>query len=97
MADIRHRVGISTPQARVHDALTTLDGLSGWWSRDVSGKPEPGGILEFRFGSPDRGFDMEVVRTADHQVAWRCVKGPEECGFVGEFGSHFSMTLGASC
>ena len=33
MVDILHRIGVegSTPE-QVYDALTTLDGLSGWWA-----------------------------------------------------------------
>ena len=35
MADIRHRVGIGAPQDRIYQALTTPEGLSGWWTREV--------------------------------------------------------------
>jgi hypothetical protein len=37
MFDIRHRVGITAPAGRVYHALATTDGLSGWWTRDVTG------------------------------------------------------------
>ena len=78
MVDILHRVGIenATP-AEVYGALTTIEGLAGWWTDDTKGTPEPGGVVEFRF--PPGGFDMEVVeqRPSEH-VAWKVVDGPEE-------------------
>jgi hypothetical protein len=40
MADILHRVGVKGPAPeKVYDALTTLDGLSGWWIEKTSGNP----------------------------------------------------------
>jgi hypothetical protein len=38
MVDILHRVGVKTPTPQpVYDALTTVDGLAGWWTDDTSG------------------------------------------------------------
>jgi uncharacterized protein YndB with AHSA1/START domain len=78
MADILHRVGVEGPSPdRVYEALTTVDGLAGWWTDGTSGSPEVGGVLEFRF--PAGGFDMEVVeQEAGERVTWRVVDGPEE-------------------
>ena len=42
---------------RVYEALTTPEGLRGWWTEDVAGSSEPGGVLEFRF-PPVGGSDM---------------------------------------
>lgn len=79
MVDIRHRVGIGTDStAPVYEALTTLDGLSGWWTTDTTGEPELGGKIHFQFG--ERGFfDMEVVELEPgRRVRWRVVDGPAE-------------------
>jgi uncharacterized protein YndB with AHSA1/START domain len=78
MADIRHRVGIHAPQARVHDALTTIDGLAGWWTRTVEGDPGLGGKLAFSFGGPDASAVMDVIESTPSHVMWRCVEGPAE-------------------
>ena len=79
MADIRHRVGIAAPQARVYEKLTTKEGLSGWWAGDVAGDPNLGGTLRFFFGQPAPRVVMEVVDlTPTHQVGWHCVQGPDE-------------------
>lgn len=79
MADIRHHVGITAPQRTVYDALATIDGLAGWWTRDVRGEAGVGGKLEFYFGGEEPSAVMEVAELdPDHRVAWRCLQGPSE-------------------
>jgi uncharacterized protein YndB with AHSA1/START domain len=79
MPSIRHRVGIAAPQTHVYDALATQAGLSAWWTRDVDGNPDRGGMLRFFFGGPEPAAVMEVIDLAPPQhVAWQCVQGPDE-------------------
>ena len=76
MVDILHRIGVknSSPD-KVYDALTTLDGLSGWWASDTKGSVEVGGVLEFRF--QPGGFDMQVVELEPaERVVWRGSRRP---------------------
>jgi uncharacterized protein YndB with AHSA1/START domain len=79
MPDILHRIGVRGADAsQVYAALTTVDGLAGWWTDDTTGNPGPGGKVEFRF-PPVGGFDMEVLdATPPAHVAWRVVDGPPE-------------------
>ena len=61
MVDILHRIGVEgvTPD-KVYDALTTVEGLAGWWTDDTKGTgDEVGGVVAFRF--LPGGFDMEVT------------------------------------
>jgi len=78
MVDILHRVGIeSTAPDEVYAALTTIDGLSGWWTEDTEGDTSVGGILRFRFDVG--GFDMKVLELVpDKRVLWEVTDGPEE-------------------
>jgi len=78
MVNILHRIGIETVSPDdVFAALTTLDGLAGWWARDTTGDPEPGGVIAFRFGPG--GFDMKVVeQVPGKHVLWEVVDGPDE-------------------
>ena len=78
MVDILHRVGVEATPERVFEALTTTDGLAGWWTTDTHGDGDVGGVLQFRFGEKG-GFDMNV-RELDHgkHVLWEVVDGPEE-------------------
>lgn len=79
MASIRHRVGIRAPQERVYEALTTKDGLAGWWTRTIEGDPNVGGALSFYFGGDEPGAVMEVAElTPASHIAWNCVQGAEE-------------------
>jgi len=78
MVDILHKVGVenATPE-QVYDALTTLEGLAGWWTEDTSGSTDVGGVIEFRF--PPGGFDMAVRELEPgRRVVWEVVAGPEE-------------------
>ena len=73
MVDILHRVGITATPAKVYDALTTVEGLSAWWTTDTSGGTD--GTLVFRFGDVG-GFDMKVLDLQpDRQVLWEVIDG----------------------
>jgi uncharacterized protein YndB with AHSA1/START domain len=76
MVDILHRVGITTTPDAVYEALTTVEGLAGWWTSDTSGDPD--GTLDFRFGDAG-GFDMKVLELEPgKRVLWEVADGPAE-------------------
>ena len=82
MADILHRIGVLTETPdKVYDALTTIDGLAGWWTAETKSKNSGGAVgdlIEFRF-PPVGGFDMEVLEAVPaKRVTWRVADGPEE-------------------
>lgn len=79
MPDILHRVGIKSSLDDVYKGLTTLEGLSSWWTDDTTGEGNKvGGMLRFRFG--DRGFfDMKVLELQPSKhVLWQVIDGHEE-------------------
>ena len=80
MPDIRHRVVISAPPAKVYDAVATKEGISEWWTRDgVKGDSAEGAKLEFYFGQPDPAAVMEVTALEPGKaVSWHCVEGESE-------------------
>ena len=88
MVDILHRVGVkSSSLNEVYSALTTIEGLSGWWATDTDGKTDVGGVLEFRFAPG--GFDMKILELVPaERVLWEVVDGPEEW-----IGTHVSFDL----
>jgi uncharacterized protein YndB with AHSA1/START domain len=79
MPDIIHRVGIrSSSTNRAYEALTTHEGLKGWWTGETSGKTEIGGVIHFAFG-PHGFFDMQVLELdSQARVLWQVVDGPPE-------------------
>jgi len=79
MPDILHRVGIkSSSPDNVYKALTTTEGLAGWWTTDTKGESNKvGGTVKFRFGA--NGFDMKVVELHPATgLLWEVIDGPEE-------------------
>ena len=78
MPDILHKVGIkSASSSDVYEALTTIEGLSAWWTTTTQGDNNIGGVLQFRFGNG--GFDMKVQEVDPaRRVLWQVVDGPEE-------------------
>lgn len=83
MTDIIHRVGIKAPPSKVYAALSTLEGIAGWWTTATTGVCKPGETISFEFLTTDgeRIGAMAMQVTAldpDKQVHWRCTAGPDE-------------------
>jgi uncharacterized protein YndB with AHSA1/START domain len=79
MPDILHRVGLKSSSPNdAYKALSTIEGLSGWWTNDTQGESKVGGVIRFRFGNTG-GFDMKVLELDPaRRVLWQVVDGPEE-------------------
>jgi uncharacterized protein YndB with AHSA1/START domain len=82
MADIIHRVGIRAPVAKVYAALSTVEGVAGWWTKDTSESSKPEGSIEVRFYSNGKeigNMNYELVALEPNKnVHWRFIAGPEE-------------------
>ena len=84
MVDIIHRIGIKASPAEVYDALATVRGVGGWWTKETSGESKVGGVVTVVFrdhgAESEKGrMDMEVVQLAPgKEVAWRFKSGPPE-------------------
>ncbi|RYY99263.1 MAG: SRPBCC domain-containing protein [Comamonadaceae bacterium] len=93
MVDIVHRIGIQAPAATVYQALATIEGLAGWWTRDTSGGARVGDSIAFTFRNPAGAeigrFDMDVLALrAGELVQWQVRSGPAEW-----VGTQLSFTL----
>ncbi len=87
--DILHQVGVrGAAPDKVYDALTTIDGLAGWWASDTAGSADLDGVIDFHFGPGD--ISMKVVGLVPNErVVWEVVGGPEEwIGSTVEFDVH---------
>ena len=89
MVDIIHRIGIKAPPMKVYAALSTVDGVAGWWTRETTGESKVGGVITVRF--LDHGVDrpvplaekgrmeLEVIELDPaKKVRWRVKAGPQE-------------------
>jgi uncharacterized protein YndB with AHSA1/START domain len=59
----------NAPPEKVYEALTTKEGLRGWWTQECL---VDGGHLDFRFGKSHVVMDVEEA-TPGRKVVWRCV------------------------
>lgn len=75
---IHHRLLIEAPVETVYGALTTEEGLAGWWTPETTSKPEAGSISRFAFG-PDYFKEMKIEELKPYnKVKWLCLKAYEE-------------------
>lgn len=76
MAKVRHRVGIKESIGKVFQALTTNDGLSGWWASSADIEASIGGRADLTFdGLAVLSFEYEDIQ-ANVKVAMKCISGP---------------------
>lgn len=83
MVDIIHKIGINVPLSEVYAAVSSVEGIAGWWTRETSGDAKLGGNVSVRFRSPhgeEKGrMSFELVElVANERVVWRFRSGPEE-------------------
>lgn len=83
MVDINHRIGIKSPIENVYKALTSIEGLSGWWTKEATGDANQGGKIEFVFKSPEGELKGKMVMEVtahefNKKIQWRCLEGPAE-------------------
>jgi hypothetical protein len=73
-ASYQAELSVSAEPERVLRALTTLEGLSGWWS-PVTGTTETGGELQFVHKNPEP-LVVEVVQADESGVRWHVLDYP---------------------
>lgn len=70
---IKHLFHIAASKEKVFEAISTIKGLSNWWTTQTTGNSDKGGIIQFRFGDMG-GPDMKVTAIKSNEsVAWECV------------------------
>jgi uncharacterized protein YndB with AHSA1/START domain len=69
------RVTMHAPPPLVFAALTSLEGLAGWWASLATGSASSGGRFELGFTGLEESITMRVDRAvAPSDVAWTCVR-----------------------
>lgn len=75
MKKIIHTLHIRAPREAVYRALTTQEGVTGWWSTKAQLQPGPGGVIEFTF-IDDFNPHMQQRNLQDGKlVEWTCISG----------------------
>jgi uncharacterized protein YndB with AHSA1/START domain len=83
MVNIIHRIGIKASSQKVYEALSTIEGISGWWTQHTSGISEVGKTIVVRFlsleGQEIGSMNMEVkALEPGKEIHWTFTAGPEE-------------------
>lgn len=78
MNHIHQKLLINAPVEKVFQAITTQEGLAGWWTPYATARPEIGTIAVFPFG--DGYFkEMEITELVPSRLLkWNCIKGDAE-------------------
>ena len=78
MASIKHFLRIKALPEKVYSAITTSEGLKGWWTLDANAEEKIGGIAEFIFG--ERYHNKMEITKLEHnsRVEWKCFQGDKE-------------------
>jgi len=77
MTEIKHRLIIKTIPGIVYKAITTQEGLTNWWAKQTTAKPEAGFVNVFTFGKYRN--EMKVTKLIpDNEVEWECINTPEK-------------------
>ncbi len=88
-ADLTRTLAIDASPTALRAAITTADGVSGWWAPTVSPAPD---VLRVSFG--DVGVDLRVVATPE-LVVWDVVDCSAEPDWVGTT-IEFASAVGAT-
>ncbi|WP_353184251.1 SRPBCC domain-containing protein [Parapedobacter lycopersici] len=84
---IWHRLLIETPVETIYNALTTQEGLAGWWTPTTHAEPVVGSTSTFTF--TDYVKEMKVEELIPYsRVKWRCITG-----FADWIGTTITFTL----
>jgi len=65
-------VRAEAPVEKVYRALTTAEGLRGWWTNSCDVGTKVGEALTFRFGASWKKFQIEKLEP-NREVRWRCI------------------------
>ena len=78
---IKQLFHISASKAEVFKAITSVDGLSQWWTTQTTGGENIGDTLHFHFGDFN-GPTMQIKQLVPNEkVVWECIESPH--GWVG--------------
>jgi uncharacterized protein YndB with AHSA1/START domain len=78
MPNICQTLLIGAPAEKVYEAITTQQGLAGWWTPDATASAELDTLARFPFG-PTYFKEMKITGLKhNEEVGWTCLKGDAE-------------------
>lgn len=95
MKTIHQEIWIDADRTTVFAALTTREGIDGWWGQVLAAEPEVGSVVELDHGL-EAPLRMRVMDLSPNQrVVWRCVSDFTDTRNPGSdwLGKTFAFTL----
>lgn len=77
MEAIRHKLVIKEAPAKIFDAITTEEGIKGWWAKQTIAKPQVGFVNVFTFENDRNEFRVTEL-VPNRKVEWLGVQAFEE-------------------
>ena len=75
MATIKHLFHINSPREKVYKAISTIEGLSNWWTTQTKGESKIDGTIEFGF-SGHSTIKIKVEEMKENEtVIWEYSSG----------------------
>ena len=85
---IKQLFHIDASMKKVYEAISTIEGLSNWWTIQTTGDASLGGTIQFNFGE-FQGPRMKVIEQIEHnKLVWECVESGH-----GWLGNTFEFSL----
>jgi len=76
MAKVSHEIRVKAPRDRVFQALSTAEGLKGWYTAHVEGDILEGKEAIFRFTDKEPFRWRFAKLSPNRPIHWECVEGP---------------------
>jgi uncharacterized protein YndB with AHSA1/START domain len=78
MHSIKHYLLIDASPDKVYSALTSAEGLRGWWTLEANTDEQVGGLAEFIFGEQYHN-KMRIAELVQNKIVeWECINGDKE-------------------
>ena len=79
MAEMLHEILINAASSQIYHAISTAEGLKGWWTADVQAQAQVGSIAHFGFAGRATVFRMRIESLVENQeVQWYCLGDADE-------------------
>lgn len=74
LVSYRKEVQINATREKVYQAITTHEGIAGWWTGKVHGMHIEGGTVRFEFDGTGHVMEMRVEKLRNPElVTWTCL------------------------
>ncbi len=77
MSEIITQFDVEAPATTVWNALTTPDGIRGWWTTEAEVPAGTGAVVKLRFPDAPISWELRIDEAAENErLHWHCIAGP---------------------